>query len=165
MVDDRLSKVARRLRAAGDEFERARAEELRRAEEAAERKLRVERGWRMLQAKREEIIDEINSALSNSGFQLHMSSDGGAVKDDEVDHFRVTIRGRPHPKLGSTILRVSLKDSGAVVADVITEATSRRLKRLTFEEFTQAAWRELLLDHLETAGSDEPEQASITGAK
>lgn len=165
MVDDRLNRVARRLLAVGDEYERALAEEQRRADEAAELKLRVERGWRILKPKREEVLAEVNAALSESRFQLNMSNDFGVLTYDEIDYFLVTIQGRHHPKLSTLRLRVALKENGVIVADVITEATSRRLKRVTYEDFTPAAWREMLLDYLELAGSDDPERVPLAGAK
>ena len=149
MVDDRLNGIVRQLRAVGEEHDRAVAEEQRRVEEEAQRKLLVERGWHRLRGRREGVVDELNLVLQETGFQLHVAADFVSEHADEIDYFIVSFRGKQHPKFEHVRLRVSLKEDGMVVADVITDGASKRLKRLTYEEFTIDTWRGILLDHLE----------------
>ena len=149
MVDDRLDEIASGLAALGAEYERRIAEEQRRAEEEAEWKLRMERGWHALRDKRQSIIDEINERLSHTGFQLDLIDGLEVESAEEIDYFLLSIGGRAHPKLERIRLRVCLKENGFVAADVLTEGASQRLKRFTYEEFTIQAWRTLVIDHLE----------------
>ena len=156
--EDRLRRAVRRLRWIADDYDREKEEAQRRETEAAERKARVARGWRTLKAKRQQILGEVNSALKETGFKLHMSSDIGVLKDDEIDYLLIDFRGKEHPTLGQMRLRVALKQDGMVVADVITDTKWRRLRRVTYEEFTLDAWRDLLVEHLDMASSEEDDQ-------
>ena len=87
-----------------------------------------------------------------------MSSDIGVLKDDEIDYLLIDFRGKEHPTLGQMRLRVALKQDGMVVADVITDTKWRRLRRVTYEEFTLDAWRDLLVEHVDMASSEEDDQ-------
>lgn len=160
MLEDRLNDVVRRLHLIADDYDRAKAEAQRQADEAAERQARVERGWRTLQTKRAQILKDVNRALTAAGFQLHISSDFGVLKDNEIDYFLVDIRGREHPDLAQLRLRVALDNAGMVTADVITTTNWQRLRRMTYEEFTPAVWKDLLIEHLELASSSDQPQAT-----
>jgi hypothetical protein len=155
MVDDRLNGIVSRLQVMGEDYDRAQAEEQRKADEAAERMVRVQRGWEQLRSRRQKVVDEINSALRETGFQLHLSDRFEAESANEIEYCIVSIQGKQHPMLERVRLRVSLKEDGMIAADVLTDTAPRRLKRLTYEEFTIAAWRDLLFGHLELALSQE----------
>ena len=153
MNADRLSQIVARYKVAKEEHERAEAEAKRLAEEAAERRRRTESGWHFLQAKREEIVDEINAALSETGFQLQVVKRLEVPRDGEMDSFSVRFTGRRHPKLEVTWLRVALRESGFVVVDANDGNTIQPGMRLPFEKFSVAAWRDLLLNHLDAVVS------------
>ena len=156
MVEDRLNEIVSRMRVMREDYDRELEEERRREEEAAERRLRVTRGWQRLRTGREQVVDDINTALHETGVQLRLAEGFESENDDhELDYLVLTFQGLEHPQLGRVRLRVCLKDTGMIAADVLTDAAPKRLKRLTYEEFTMTAWRNMIYEHIELALSGE----------
>ncbi len=151
----RLKEILDRYRAVSEEQDRADAQARRVAEEEALRKARLVQAWAFLQPKRQQVLEEINAALCDTGFQLQIFGESSGNDDGELESFKVKFAGRPHPQLSYVFLRVSLRENGSVFVDVTGAKHLERKRSLSLQEFTIGAWQDIILDHLAAAAPRE----------
>ena len=153
MSDDRLNNLIGKLAAAGSERDRRIAETEARAAAAARREFEAEQLW---QAKRQIIgaqIDELNNAISTTGFQLQTGDPGTFSRsqaDAEFERLYVAMRPIQYHDHGLDKLVITAHKRGEVHMSFGTAHQSPVGKGLcTIEELDADVVRDWLLQFVE----------------